>query len=296
MKIFDAFMYFNEDLILDIRFNQLNDYVDKFVIVESTYTHSGQPKKLNFNIQNFKKFSDKIIYITVDDKPNNYLKINTDDNIQIKQNKQILNAMNLDNYQREKIADGVKIADGNDLILVSDVDEIPNLKLINLKKVSSKILIFKQFFFHYKFNLYLKGLTHYGTKGCLKKYFKSPQWLRNIKSKKYNFYRLDILFSDKKYNSVEFIENGGWHFSNLLNEEQIVYKLKSYGHHADFPKDLLNRDLFRKLIDERMIMYDHSADKKSDKYSKRIKLSELEFELLPSYVKNNRIKFKEWLV
>jgi beta-1,4-mannosyl-glycoprotein beta-1,4-N-acetylglucosaminyltransferase len=64
-------MYFDEDLVLDIRLNTLNKEVDKFVIVEATRNHAGQPKKLNFKIENFKKFKDKIQYIVIEDLPLN---------------------------------------------------------------------------------------------------------------------------------------------------------------------------------------------------------------------------------
>ena len=62
MKIYDCFIYFNEDLLLDLRFNYLDKFVDQFVIVESTYTHSGKKRKLNFDIQKFSKFKNKITY------------------------------------------------------------------------------------------------------------------------------------------------------------------------------------------------------------------------------------------
>ena len=69
MKLIDCFMYFDEDLLLDIRLNTLNDKVNKFVIVEATKNHAGENKKLNFKIENFSKFKDKIKYIIVDDLP-----------------------------------------------------------------------------------------------------------------------------------------------------------------------------------------------------------------------------------
>ena len=71
MKIFDCFLYCNEDIILDVRLNILNKFIDKFIIVESQYYHNGAYKGLNFNIENFSKFKDKIIYISVLDKPKN---------------------------------------------------------------------------------------------------------------------------------------------------------------------------------------------------------------------------------
>ena len=69
MKIYDCFTYFDEKMLLNFRLNYLNNYVDKFVISEANYTHSGKPKKLNFNINDYPKFKDKIIYIPVITKP-----------------------------------------------------------------------------------------------------------------------------------------------------------------------------------------------------------------------------------
>ena len=122
------------------------------------------------------------------------------------------------------------------------------------------------------------------------------RWIRNIKNKKYNFFRFDTIFSKRKYKNIKIIEDGGWHFSNILNEEQIIYKMKSYLHHADFPENLLSKDLFKELIRERKIMYDHKADKGADKYSKKKNLDVLDFKCLPSYINLNKNKFIEWLV
>ena len=71
MKLYDCFMYFDEDLMLDLRLNILNQYVDKFIIAEATKDHSGKEKKLNFSYKNFSKFKDKIIYLIIEDLPIN---------------------------------------------------------------------------------------------------------------------------------------------------------------------------------------------------------------------------------
>ena len=289
-------MYFNEDLLLDLRLNQLNPFIDKFVIVESKYTHSGDEKKFNFNLDNFSKFKDKIIYIQLEDKPSNLININQNDEIGIVKSKQIENALILENYQRNFISQGLKKFDDDDFILLSDVDEIPNFEGVNFKKFRNKIVLFKQYFFHYKLNLYLKNFYFFGTKGCSKKNLQSPQWLRNVKNKKYPIYRLDILFSDKKYNNVHIVHNGGWHFTNVMSEEKIIYKLKSYLHHADFPENLLNKETFQELIKQKKIMYDHSVDKSGDRFSNRKELSIFENNLLPEYLQKNLKKFNEWLV
>ena len=76
MKIYDCFTYFDEKILLNFRLNYLSNYVDKFVISEANYTHSGSSKKLNFNINDYPKFKNKIIYIPVTKKPEGLHKVN----------------------------------------------------------------------------------------------------------------------------------------------------------------------------------------------------------------------------
>ena len=289
-------MYFNEDLILDVRLNELNEYVDKFVIIESNFTHSGEKKNFNFDYNKYLKFKDKIIYLKIKQKPNNLFEIKIKDNEKEIKRKQIENALILENYQRNFISRGLESFNDEDFILISDIDEIPNLSLLDLSKHKNSIVLFKQYFFHYKFNLYLNNFYFFGSKGCLKKNLISPQWLRNVKGKKYSIFRLDTLISKKKYNNVKIIEKGGWHFTNVMDEEKIVYKIKSYLHHADFPEELLTKEIFKNLIKEKKIMYDHSADKSQDRFKNSKPLDEFDKHLLPNYIKNNFEKFKDWLI
>tara|TARA_B100001769_G_C22033947_1_gene555592 strand:+ start:179 stop:1048 length:870 start_codon:yes stop_codon:yes gene_type:complete len=285
-------MYFNEDLILDIRLNELYDKVDKFVIVESCYTHSGEKKPFNFKINNFKKFSDKIKYIQVNDNPKNLADINPQDKNKHKSINHYLNAIKIENYQRNCLSRGMVSAKEDDMILISDLDEIPNLKSVDFRKNKNKIILFKQYFFQFKFNLFLDDFFFFGTKACLKKNFLTPQWLRNIKNKKYNLYRLDTLFSKKKYTNIYFVENGGWHFTNIMSPEKLEYKLNSYLHHQEIPKDM-NKDTIAELIKKKKLNYDHSADKRSNRYVEK-DLSFFNVELLPEYIKTNKLKFNEW--
>ena len=137
MKIFDCFMYFDEELVLDLRLNVLNEYVDYFVIVESKYTHKGEYRNLRFDKQKFKKFEKKIIYLVYDEHPKEIENIFNNDNDDEKSRKYILNALRRENSQRNFILNGLKAAEKNDYILISDVDEIPNLvntQLINIKE------------------------------------------------------------------------------------------------------------------------------------------------------------------
>ena len=227
MKIFDWSMYFDEEIVLDVRLNTLNDFVDYFVIVESKFTHKGEKRDLKFNHEKFNKFKDKIIYLIYDKVPTKVEMIKPEDNEGTKYGKYILNAAYRENSQRNFIQEGLQNAKSDDIILISDVDEIPNLSEINFNKISQKIFLFKQNMFYYKFNLHIPNFRWTGTKGCKKKDLVNPQWLRNIKDRKYSIFRLDTFFSDKKYSSAKIIEDGGWHFSNMKTAKEIEHKLKS---------------------------------------------------------------------
>ena len=197
MKIYDCFTYFDEDLLLDFRLNYLNSYVHKFVIVECFYSHRGIKKGFNFNINKFKSFKEKIIYIKVKNKPKNLNSIKKSDNINLKNEKHILNGYIWDHFQRNKIMDGLKHCNENDIIMISDLDEIPNLENVNFNRIRNKLIFFIQYFLFYKFNLIYRHNNWYGTRACRYKDLVSPQWLRDIKNKKYNFFRFDRLFSKK---------------------------------------------------------------------------------------------------
>ena len=294
MKIFDCFMYFDEEIVLDLRLNTLNNYVDYFVIVESIFTHKGDKRELKFNQEKFEKFKDKIIYLVFDQEPKKIKKINEGDNEETKSIKYILNAAYRENGQRDFIAEGLKNADNNDMILISDVDEIPNLELINLRKIKEKLILFRQDMFYYKFNLKLPNLEWTGTKACRKKHLINPQWLRNIKDRKYPFYRIDAFFSEKKFINCKIIKNGGWHFTNIKTAEEIKHKLKSYLHHIEFDKNPLTTNRIDEIIKDKIAVYDLSADQRENKLSGN-KLENYPIQNLPKFLIDNLEKYKEWI-
>ncbi len=295
MRIFDCFMYFDEDLLLDVRLNYLDPYVDYFVIVESSFTHSGEKRDLKFDLEKFRKFKHKIVYKVYDEIPNKIEEILDKDDETTKTNKYIWNAIFRENGQRNYLFKGIENANPEDLILISDVDEIPNLSSIDLKNINHKIILFKQEMFYYKFNLKLPNTTWTGTKACRKKYLINPQWLRNIKDRKYAFYRLDALFSEKKFINIKIIENGGWHFTNLKTAEEIKHKFRSYLHHREFDLKPLDVKEIENIINNRLAIYDLSADKRLNKIGKGAKLEKYEIDNLPDIIKLNRNKYKEWL-
>jgi len=295
MNIYDCFMYYDEDLLLDIRLNELNKYVKKFVITEATYTHNGSKKKLNFDLQKFKRFKDKIEYIVVDQQPPDIRRINENDSAKIIEEKLILNGMARDYFQRENLKRGLKNLNNNDLIMISDLDEIPNLKNFNFEIVKNNIIIFQQKMFYYKFNLLYDEFVWYGSKAVKFKNFVSPQWLRNIKSKKYPLWRLDVFFSKKKYSNLLYINNGGWHFTCIRSPEDLEKKLLNFAHHYEFEQSGLKINDIKKLIDEKRVMYDHNVDQRGYKWSGKSILKKIKIDLLPDYIRNNESKLGEWL-
>jgi beta-1,4-mannosyl-glycoprotein beta-1,4-N-acetylglucosaminyltransferase len=288
-------MYFDEDLLLELRLNTLDKFVKKFVITEATYTHNGNKKQLKFDINKFQKFKDKIIYIVVDKQPENILELIEGESKEKRGEKLILNGMARDYFQRENLKKGLTCADNNDLILISDLDEIPNLNYVDFKKVKNNILIFEQKMFYYKFNLFYDDFTWQGTKGTKYKNFVSPQWLRNIKGKKYSKWRIDTFFSKKKYSNLLFVKNGGWHFTCLRTPEELEKKLLNFAHHYEFEVSGLNLNDLKKLISEKRVMYDHTVDQKGYKWSGKSILKNINIDQLPEYIRKNTIKFKNWL-
>ena len=297
MKIFDCFMFYDEEVLLDIRLNILDKYVDYFIIVESKFFHNGEKRSLKFNIERFNKFKDKIIYIIHEKEPSGILKLDQKDNESIKSHKLIFNAHLRENDQRNHISQGLTKAADDDLILISDLDEIPNFNSLNLSKVKNQIIIFQQEIFYYKFNRYLPNFTWHGTKACKKKKLLNPQWLRNIKNKTFSFWRIDTFFSKKKYINKIFISNGGWHFSNIKNADDIELKLKSYLHHRDYETEELGNNKIKELIKNNETIYDMFGDKKSKKYGNntRKKLKKYDLEKLPQFIQNNINKLNEWM-
>jgi beta-1,4-mannosyl-glycoprotein beta-1,4-N-acetylglucosaminyltransferase len=295
MQVFDCFMYYNEDTILELRLNQLNQYVDYFIIVESTFNHKGEKKDLNFDINKFVKFKDKIKYYTLDSQSPEIEEIKTNDSEDEKSSKYILNGYRRDHYQRNYLSKGIKYADAEDIIIISDIDEIPKLENVNLETVRNDLILFNQKMCYYMFNLYHEDYNWVGSRLCKKKRLESPQWLRDVKPKKYPLWRLDNLFSKNKYANIKFINDGGWHFSYLNTPELIEQKLKSYTHHREYDLNPIGLKNIAERIKNRESVYNLSIDKRVNKFSSGVKLKILNDIELPKYLVDNKEKFKNWL-
>ena len=289
MKIYDCTTFYSEHMMMDVRFGILDKYVEKFIVTESTYSHSGKRKKLNFDINNYPKYKDKIVYLVIDKEPNDLIGTESD-NVSKRLNSIKRIELSYD-YMKKAIND----VSEDDLIILSDNDEIPNLEskaFINSKK---NIILFKQLFFYYKFNLFYDLMPWFGSKACKKKNLKSFSWLNNLKGKKYPFWRLDTFFSENKLINLEIIEDGGWHFTNLKKPKDLYEKLKNFGHHDEFDESGITEEKLKYYIDEGIVFYNHFVDQTNqNKWNYNYKLKKINKELLPRYLLNNKDKFEEW--
>ena len=292
MNIYDCFMYFDEDLLLDLRLNILQKYVKKFIITESTFLHSGKTKKLNFDIKKFTKFKDKIEYIVVDKLPDGIEKINPDDDIELRNKKILDNSLKRENNQRNQLLQGLKNVNDEDLVLSSDLDEIPNFQNF---KFNNKIVLFEQNVFYYKFNLMQPNFKWIGTRACRKKDLYGFQWLRNIKNKSYPFWRIDTFFSKKRYMNVGIIRNGGWHFTSIKKPKDIFYKLSNFMHHLEFEESGLTLKDMEDMVDKKKILYDHTVAQEENKYTGNLSLEKVSNKVLPEYIQENLVKYGDWI-
>jgi beta-1,4-mannosyl-glycoprotein beta-1,4-N-acetylglucosaminyltransferase len=301
-QILDCFTYFNEDMLLNIRFNELDPYVDKFCIVECGYTHQGNKKKKFFDIKNFEKFRNKIEYLFVDKVPINIIE------------SLALNKWAIERYQRNCLLDLIKKISQSldDIVLISDLDEIPNLSDINLVNIlkKKKIIIFQQKLFYYKFNYQnITRIIWEGTKACCVKNLKSPQEIRNLRNgpgniagniikaylKKilpnYCFIVLNFLrkscekIKESFFNQMYIHKNGGWHFSFVMNDNDIRLKLMSYGHVEYNQEKFINiNNIKQKILTGEDIL------------DKGHKFKKTHVDLLPNYIKKNLKYFKEFII
>ena len=266
MAIYDCFQYFNEDHLVDLRLNILDKYVDYFVISESTKTHQGKSKNLNFNLNNFPKFKDKIKLLIAD----------YDKNITF--NKHTGGESPIEQHQRNFLINGIKDASPEDLIILSDTDEIPDMTKIDQIKENKRYVAFCQKMFMYKLNLQnLNESNWIGSKITKKKYISSMQNLRNLKFKNYPFWRFDK-------RNLQIIE-GGWHFSFLKTPDQILEKIKSFSH-GEFNDEKISKDEIEKKIIENRDIFNRGFD------LKKVKIDES----FPSYILKNKDKLLKWII
>lgn len=270
MKIYDCFIFNNENLLAKLRLNILNKYVDYFVICEARQNHKGEVKKYNFDIDKFHEFKDKIIYLKLERFPEG------------------LNPWQRQDFQRNFLYEGIKESKSNDIIIFSDADEIPNLLVLNedyLKKINDGYVgIFHQYLYYYKLNLLSSGENNWeGSRIILKKYFKDFVSLRKIvaKNSRYPFWRID------KFKKVFKIENGGWHFSYLMTPSEIIKKIEGSPHEELNLNEYKNEEYILNKIKNNEDIYNRQITYKKVNLSKKY---------LPDYIIENSNDLNEWII
>jgi beta-1,4-mannosyl-glycoprotein beta-1,4-N-acetylglucosaminyltransferase len=243
-KIIDCFIFYNEIDMIKYRLNILNDIVDYFVIVESTHTFSGKEKKIYSQelIELFEQFKSKIIHIIVDDMPFKYPNINYDNGEQWKN----------EIYQRNCIKKGlekINILD-EDLIIIADVDEIPDkntLQRIKNNDIPVFINTLEMDFYYYNLNSKNMNKWH-SVKIVLYRLFKE----KNMTCEDYRGYKCSI------------IQNGGWHLSYFGDKYFIKNKIETFSHQE------LNKSNFTDLnkIENRINNFSDLYDRENDKIIK----------------------------
>ena len=264
-KIFDCITFFDNNLMFNLRYNILNKYVDQFVICESLYDHTGKRKKKNFIWKN-EYNKKKIKYILLKDpfpKKNNRWK-----------NQAI---------QREYLLKKLEFASPEDYIFFSDPDEIMRPEKLKNFKLKKKYGIFLQDFFNYKFNLYNPYESPWeGTRVAKKKNLKSINFMRQkILSKNLKkFFRFNI------EKSIEIINDGGWHFNNVMSYKKISLKLKTFAHREFSGKKFSSYKVIKEKIKEKKDLFERGHIYRNVKMNKKF----------PKYLLNNKRRYKKFIL
>jgi beta-1,4-mannosyl-glycoprotein beta-1,4-N-acetylglucosaminyltransferase len=242
MKIVDCFIFYNEIDMLLYRLDTLFNYVDYFVIVESRQTHSGKEKKIYYeeNKHLFESFKSKIIYILLDNLPYKF------PNIDYSKNQQWDN----EHYQRNSIKNGIdKITlNDEDIIIVSDLDEIPDCKLLSSIKNNTfdinNIYSLEQDFYYYNLNTRM-----------VNKWFCA----KILSYKKYK--EINLSFQDIRHVNCQKILKGGWHLSYFGDKNFIQNKIQHFGHQEYNNNNYTNLDIIESRIKNQTDLYGRNNEK-----------------------------------
>lgn len=275
MKIIDCITYCGEDLLLKIRFETLYNQIDKFIIIEANKYFDGNPKPKFFDHKKFYKYSNKIEYYYIENLP----KYNG-------------NNLEYEIFIKNQIARGLNNLDDEDIVLISDADEIPNLKDDKFKNYDSAVFLQKMYYYKFNINVY-EGLKFKNkiacTKSCKFKFFKSFQQVRQFRVKNIPWWRFDQKI--KRY--VE--KDGGWHFSFLMNSKDIKYKLSRFEHEI---KHLKKEDgyILSDLMDIKRIK--NNIINLKDPYDRdHVKLKKVKIdESFPKYILENKDELDKFII
>ena len=233
--IIDCFPFFNELDLLEIRLKLLDDIVDRVVLVESTRTFSLRKKKLYYleNKDRFKRYNSKITHIIVDDTPAflNRIFLSKPRNLfwLIKNKKSILlNPHHIDFYQKNKVINGLENCQADDIIILSDLDEIPNPNIFNeisfLKNGAKGALELENFCF------FLNGKLYDNKNSQVFSYGPAILEFKNFRSFHAERKEARSLKKEDNNHNFEIIKNAGWHFGYLGGVDKVRQKILSAAH------------------------------------------------------------------
>ena len=292
--IYDCFMYYDEDMLLELRLNTLDAYVDKFVIVESLYTFAGKRRdKLHFDIEKFDRFRDKIIYVVNDAVP----KIHHHD---FMSNSSLVKAGESDPWENETIARnsimrGLVNAMDDDIIIVSDVDEIPRPEALSQYRRHYLCLTLHQNFYNYKFNLQV--LNEDGTPRQVKlpkmtryKYLKGffrgqPELFRNVKRSGTPIRDSKLLWGILKLRTKT-VHDAGWHFSWVMSDERISEKMNTISHTEHNLPQFNNPDHIRRCVEQNVDIWNRP---------RKMVVRPITTEFMPAWLVDNQARFADFI-
>lgn len=285
--IFDCFIFFNELDLLDIRLNVLDPVVDKFVLVEATHTHQGKLKPLYYsdNHERFKAFKDKIIHVVVDDVPTpsifGWLKPST-----------ARGSWEMEIYQRNAIARGLKGCKPGDTVIISDLDEVPNPKKITTFHNRPGIKVFHQKNFYYYLNCVSLSEEWYGSVMGYYRDLNSPQGFRSVSKEMHArgkkilenpLFRLSRAIKNPLLmKEVTLVNDGGWHFGYLGSADHVIAKIEAFAHDEYNTNEFKNKEALQQKIKAGKDLFGRGLD---------YKFIELD-DSFPDYILENRDKLK----
>jgi beta-1,4-mannosyl-glycoprotein beta-1,4-N-acetylglucosaminyltransferase len=270
MKVYDVFPFFNELDLLEIRLQELSNVVDYFVLVESNVTFTGNPKEYLFenNKERFSAYLNKIRYIKVDDTPET-----TDPWVREK-------------FQRAAGSRGLFDAVPEDIIIVSDCDEIPRAEMIEMIKEDENnyeryLLHIPQFNFKLNYMKFLEKGHHRQIVVTRFKAFSNPQ-----QEREHTFF-----WNPVGANSVE-VHHGGWHFTFMGGDQSCITKFNSYSHtEVNVPAVVDNFNTNWMIRNK----YGFEEGLRTDDNKERFEYVVID-EYFPEYIRNNLTKYQDWII
>ena len=251
---YDCFCFSNELDLLELRLNELSSVVDYFVLVESECNHQKRSKALFYkdNKERFSHFNDRIIHIVISASELPLHKSSWD----------------IEHFQRNQIMRGLDNCKPQDLILISDLDEIPRPDAITrYRNTKHPIRLYQDLFYYFlNFRCIERRVWTLGTRMLPFRALKSPQEARKL--------------------SCHHLDNAGWHFSYLGGPNAIIQKINAFAH-AEFNVEKYNNASF----------IQHQIRAGTDVFGRNLHFEKINIDkTFPVYLQSNQAKYSRHLI